>query len=172
MDDVSIQGFRPEHHRANGPLRGTKADIWEAGHRVPFFVRWPQRLAGNTTCDATVCLTDIYATAADILGIEIAGAQAEDSVSLLPLLLGESTSRGVPVVHHSISGMFAIRDRSWKLVCGNGSGGRETPKGKPFAEPYQLYDLTRDLAEAEDLANSHAEVVQSLTQQLEKIRKP
>ena len=44
VKDASVQGYYEENHIANGPLRGTKADIWEAGHRVPFFVRWPERI--------------------------------------------------------------------------------------------------------------------------------
>ena len=41
VGDETIQGYRPEHHRANYLFRGTKADIWEAGHHVPFFASWP-----------------------------------------------------------------------------------------------------------------------------------
>ena len=50
-----------------------------------------------------------------------------------------------PVVHHSAGGMFAIRDGKWKLVLGNGSGGREQPRGKPFDKPYQLFNLVADV---------------------------
>ena len=42
LADETIQAYYERNHTANGPLRGTKADIWEAGHRVPFFVRWPE----------------------------------------------------------------------------------------------------------------------------------
>ncbi|MCA9131949.1 MAG: arylsulfatase [Planctomycetales bacterium] len=170
VDDPTIQGFRAEHHRANGPWRGTKADIWEAGHRVPFWVRWPGRLPAGTTCAATICLTDIYATCADLLGVELGNEQAEDSVSLWPLLLGEAESRGVPVVHHSVQGMFAIRQDRWKLVCGTGSGGRQKPQGKPFEQPYQLYDVQHDATESQDVAAEHPEVVADLTAVLQDIR--
>lgn len=170
VEDVAVQGYRPEHHRANGPLRGTKADIWEAGHRVPCLVRWPNVVAEQASCSATVCLTDLFATCAEIVNAELDNEVAEDSVSWMGLLSGDAVSRGVPVIHHSSGGMFAIRDGRWKLVCGNGSGGREQPRGKPFEGPYQLFDIEADLAETGDLAERHPEVVAKLTEQLEAIR--
>ena len=58
--------------------------------------------------------------------------------------------------------MFAIRDGRWKLVLGNGSGGRQTPRGEPFARPYQLFDLSRDPGEADDVAAANPEIVERL----------
>ena len=66
--------------------------------------------------------------------------------------------------------MFAIRAGKWKLVAGNGSGGREKPRGKPFERPYQLFDLSTDLAEKHNVIEEHQEVAQQLESQLEKIR--
>lgn len=171
VDDVAIQGYRPEHHRANGPLRGTKADIWEAGHRVPFFVRWPGRVPAGARVGATVCLTDFFATCADLLDVPLGDDAAEDSFSFLELATtGASAQVRPPVVHHSVAGMFAIRKGRWKLVAGNGSGGRQKPKGKPFGKPYQLYDLDSDLGEERDVAAQHPEIVAELSAQLEAIR--
>ncbi|MCA9126669.1 MAG: arylsulfatase [Planctomycetales bacterium] len=170
VDDHSIQGFRAEHHRANGPLRGTKADIWEAGHRVPFFVRWPAELEANQRVHATICLTDIYATVAEIVGTELGPDEAEDSSSIAAALRGASYTRGAPVVHHSSAGMFAIRDQQWKLVCGTGSGGRQQPRGEIFGTPYQLYNLEEDIAETQDVAEQHPQIVAELTAKLETIR--
>ena len=66
--------------------------------------------------------------------------------------------------------MFAIREGRWKLVLGNGSGGREKPAGKPFAEPYQLFDLSADIAETTDLASEKPDEVRRLTTLAEEIR--
>jgi arylsulfatase A len=170
VDDVHVQGYRPEHHLANGPLRGTKADIWEAGHRVPFFVRWPGMVAAGTRCEQTICLTDFFATCAEVVKRPLGDDRAEDSFSFLPLIRGESSELRAPVIHHSGSGMFAIRSGKWKLVAGNGSGGRQQPKGKPFAKPFQLFDLEADLGEANDVAKQHPEIVLELTAKLQQIR--
>ena len=170
VDDVQVQGFRGSNHRANGPLRGTKADVWEAGHRVPFLARWPKQIQAGSQCERTSCLTDLYATFAEILGIELTNNEAEDSISMLSSLKGGSTVRSAPVINHSARGMFAIRDGSWKLVLGNGSGGRQAPRGKPFEKPYELYDLSDDIAETHNVAAQNRDVVERLTKQLELIR--
>ncbi|MFN3190690.1 MAG: sulfatase family protein [Aureliella sp.] len=177
VDNVAVQGFKQSRHRANGPLRGTKADVYEAGHRVPCFVRWPAQIEAGKDLKTVVCLTDIYATLAEVVGQSLGDSEAEDSVSLVSLFdqsfddtESERTARGAPVINHSGSGMFAIRDGRWKLICGNGSGGREQPKGKPFTRPFQLYDLASDLAESNDLAGKYPERVESMYGVLEKLR--
>ena len=66
--------------------------------------------------------------------------------------------------------MFAIRDGRWKLVAGNGSGGREKPSGKPFERPYQLFDLEIDPSEKRNVYDRHPIVATRLEQALESIR--
>jgi arylsulfatase A-like enzyme len=169
--DVSVQGYHPEVHRANGALRGTKADIWEAGHRVPFLVRWPGVLAAGQTRSETICLTDFYASCADLVGAAATEQGGEDSFSLLPLLRGSGRDFArAPVIHHSASGMFAIRDGAWKLVAGNGSGGRQQPKGEPFAAPFQLFELDVDLRESVDRIEEEPQRAAKMAALLEEIR--
>lgn len=170
VDDATIQGYRAGNHRANGPFRGTKADIWEAGHHVPLVVRWPGYVDAGTKCEATVCLTDLYATFAEIVGVRLADNCAEDSISMVSLVSGREAARAAPVIHHSANGMFAIREGKWKLVAGNGSGGRETPRGKPFEKPYQLYDMSVDIGETNDVAAQNPQIVDRLSERLEQIR--
>lgn len=170
VEQSSVQGFRKERHQSNGPFRGTKADIWEAGHRVPFFVRWPGKVKPQTENGNTICLTDIYATLATIVQSPIGDSEAEDSFSLSKMLQGSTTPRPAPVIHHSGSGMFAIRSGKWKLIAGNGSGGREAPKGAPFGKPFQLFDISQDISEQRDVAAQNPEVVAELSAALEEIR--
>jgi len=171
LDDETVQGFRSDHHRANGPFRGTKADIYEAGHRVPFLASWPGTIKPGTKCDKTICLTDIFATCVEITGRDLPEESAPDSFSLLSLLRGgEWTSPRAPVIHHSVGGMFAVRDGQWKLILGNGSGGREAPKGKAFQQPYQLYDMSTDASEEKNVAQSHPDIVTELEAKCLKIR--
>lgn len=169
--DVTVQGYHPEVHRANGPLRGTKADVWEAGHRVPFLVRWPGVVEPGSRPDQTICLTDFYATCAALVGAPATEIGGEDSFSLLPILQGDlGLFDRAPVIHHSAAGMFALREGDWKLVAGNGSGGREQPRGKPFEGPFQLYHLGHDLGETNDLAEQEAARVAAMTGLLESLR--
>jgi len=171
--DPTVQAYRSDHHRSNYVFRGTKADIWEGGHHVPFFVRWPGRVKPGTRCEETICLVDLFATAADILGASPPKGAAEDSYSFLPLLDGRpSDFDRPPVIHHSAAGMFAVRDGQWKLVLGNGSGGREPPRGKPFQRPYQLFDLAADISERHDLIEKHPDVAKRLEAACQRIRLP
>ncbi|WP_237226797.1 sulfatase family protein [Rubinisphaera sp. JC750] len=170
VDDESIQGYRPEHHTANANWRGTKADVWEAGHRVPFLVRWPGKVTAGGVCETTICLTDLFATAADVVELELPENAAQDSFSILPLLKGEQEFERAPVINHSAAGMFAIRDGKWKLVLGNGSGGRQAPKGKPFAKPYALFDLEADPSETTNVIDEHPEIAADLEERCLAIR--
>ncbi len=171
VEKETIQGYRPSHHTANGPFRGTKADIWEAGHHVPFFARWPGKVAAGARASQTICLTDLFATFAEILDEQLPEDAAPDSFSLLPLLKGDPASfHRAPVIHHSGSGMFAIREGKWKLVLGNGSGGRQKPRGKPFAKPYQLFDLESDLSETENVIEQHPDIARRLESLCTEIR--
>jgi len=170
VTDPTIQGYAADHHRSNSSFRGTKADIWEAGHRVPFFARWPGEVEAGTESDRTICLTDLFATAAGIVETPLPGGAAEDSFSLLPLLKQKAGWDRAPVIHHSAQGMFAIRDGRWKLVAGNGSGGREKPVGEPFKKPYALFDLSEDPAEQNNVIDKVPEVAERLEAELESIR--
>ena len=155
-------------HFASADLRGYKADIWEGGHRVPFLVRWPGRIAAAATNTQLLCHTDLLATCAELLGANLPAAAGEDSVSFLPALLGtDRTPLREAVVHHSIEGKFSIRQGSWKLILAPGSGGWGKP-GDAAARSaglpeHQLYALDRDLAEAQNLAAANPAVVTRLT---------
>jgi len=172
VTDPSIQAYRADHHRANYVFRGTKADIWEGGHRVPFIVRWPGHTHAGTRCETTICQTDFMATCAEIVGAKLPDNAAEDSFSLVALFEGRPLPKArPPVIHHSGGGMFAIRDGKWKLVLGNGSGGRERPRGKPFAKPYQLFDLENDIGEKHNVIDEHPDIARRLEKEFQEIFK-
>lgn len=170
VDDQTVQGYRPEHHQANLHWRGTKADVWEAGHRVPFFVRWPAKIQKHGERRHTITHTDIYATLADVVSASLSSSEGEDSISWLPMVSDSAAERSASVINHSASGMFAVRSGPWKLIAGNGSGGRQKPKGSPFEKPYQLFNLEDDPSEEHNVAAQHLELVTKLTAELEKLR--
>jgi len=170
VDDPSIQAYRPENHTPNHVLRGTKGDIWEAGHRVPFFVKWPSHLNGDRRVDTAISQTDIFATLAEILGESPPVGAAPDSFSLVPFLHAEpNAARAEPIIHLSGRGMLAIRDGDWKLVIGNGSGGREAPRGDPFERPYQLFNIADDLSEDHDVIDEFPEIADRLERKFTEI---
>lgn len=161
------------NHKANGDWRGQKADIWEGGHRVPFIVRWPGKVLAGKSSAALICLTDVFATFAEIVGAQ-KPAEAEDSVSFLPVLAGKSGRARESVVHHSIDGTFAIREGKWKLIPALGSHGFSVPKqvkpevGGPEG---QLYDLEADPREERNLWSERNDVVARLSSVLDGVRR-
>lgn len=138
-------------HLSHGPWRGTKADIWEGGHRVPFLARWPGHTPAGSVCHDPISLNSLFATAADLCSATLPADAAPDSFSIAPHLRGESPEKPTHphLIHHSISGMFAIRRGPWKFIDGSGSGGWS--KGGQDNHPAQLYHLGNDPAESKNL---------------------
>ena len=149
-------------HHASGPYRGYKGEIYEGGHRVPLLVRWPGVVAPGTQSDQLVCLTDLMATCAEVVGEGLPPDAAEDSFSLVPAFQGNASG---PIrehlVNHDVRGNFALREGNWKLVL----------LGATEDQPvqYELYDLDHDAAEASNLAAKHPERVQRMIATLEQI---
>jgi len=160
---LAALGHHPSYH-----FRGHKADIYEGGHRIPLLVRWPARVQPGSASDEVVCLSDLIATCADMLGEPLPQNAGEDSVSNLPVWLGEAHDRPLreATVHHSINGYFSIRKGHWKLEMCPGSGGWSYPKPGDEPEgspPIQLYDLNADISERIDVQDRHPEIVAELT---------
>ena len=110
---ADLPKLREMGHDACRPFRGHKADIFEGGHRVPMIVRWPGVIAPNTTATQTVCLTDLFATVADSIGVPLPADSAPDSFSWVSLFKNPSAPQVRPsTIHHSINGSFAIRTRA------------------------------------------------------------
>ncbi len=162
VDELESKGHFPSELR-----RGYKADIWDGGHRIPFIVRWPAKIKAGSRTDQITCLADLMATSAEIVGAKLPDNAGEDSVSILPVLLGTAKEPvREAVVHHSISGIFAIRQGSWKLELCKDSGGWS--KGDKVETPGQLYDMSKDVGERSNEYAQHPEIVSKLTALLEK----
>jgi len=164
-----------EGHNSAGNWRGYKSHIWEGGHRVPFIARWPGKIEPDTVCDELICLTDLTATCAAIVGTELPENAGQDSYNILPALLAEKPGKPIreAIVHHSCFGVFAIRQGHRKLILETKcSGGWVEPGGegpKP-GSPGQLYNLADDPYEENDLWEKHPEIVEHLASLLEKYK--
>ncbi|WP_309710356.1 arylsulfatase [Armatimonas sp.] len=170
---AGIPAMQAKGHFPSAELRGSKSDIFDGGHRVPFFAHWPAKVKAGSKSAQLICHTDLMATCAEIVGAKLPDNAGEDSVSLLPALLDTAKAPlHEAVVHHSIEGAFAIRQGNWKLELCADSGGWSVPvPGSPEAKllpTTQLYDLSNDLAEAKNVQAEHPEVVARLTKLLER----
>ena len=167
VDKLEKQGHFPSERR-----RGYKADIWDGGHRIPFIARWPGQIAPGARCDQIVSLNDLMATCAELLGVKLPDNAGEDSVSILPALLGKADKPlREALVHHSVNGSFAIRQGRWKLELCPSSGGWSAPKpGSQEAKhlpPVQLYDMAQDVGERANQCEAHPEIVERLMKLLQ-----
>ena len=168
FDKLGKKGHNPSY-----VFRGHKADIFEGGHRIPFIAKWPGMIKPGSISDETICLTDLMATAADIVGYKLPDNAAEDSVSILPVLLQKKYKKPLreATVHHSCDGYFSIRKGKWKLELCPGSGGWSFPRpdSKKAKElpPVQLYDIKKDIGETKNVQHKYPEKVKELTELLQ-----
>jgi len=155
----------PQGHYPSGPYRGYKSDAWDGGHRIPCIARWPGVIDPGSACDELVCLSDLMATCAEIVGGALPDSAGEDSVSMMPLFKDPMAKIRGHVVHHSIIGKFAIRDGRWKLVLCPGSGGWTHPDREAAEEGLplvQLYDMQGDQGEKNNLHEREPERVKTM----------
>ena len=161
-------------HFPSAGYRGAKSDIWEGGHRIPFFSKWPGKIKPNTINHELISLNNLITTCAEITDFEIPENAGEDSFSILPLLLDKNNSNKQEiVVHHSINGKFSVRKGKWKLELCSGSGGWTEPKDSKAIEmklpEIQLYDLEKDTQENNNVYEKYPEIVKKLILELESI---
>ena len=159
-------------HLSNASWRGQKADIHEAGNRVPLMVRWPGKIAPGIS-EELACLVDIPATCAELAGIPLRQEGFEDSFSLAGHLLNQQPGKRPSLVVHSSQGMFGYRKGPWKVVEGLGSGGFTAPARETAAAGNpsgQLYHLREDPAESRNRWASDPQKAQALLAELSSLR--
>ena len=162
-------GYHYSLFNSNGELRGGKRDLYEGGIRVPFIVKWPKVIQAGRTTDHPSAFWDFLPTAC-----EMAGAEAPENIqgiSFLPLLKGENQPRH-PYMYWEYTakgGRVALRKDDWKIVRYD----IEKPNKKTNAtSSYELYNLTQDIGEKNDLASQHPEKLAELLKLLKSAREP
>jgi len=151
-----------------GPFRAHKTSVYEGGHRVPFVARWPGKIPAGKVCDETICLSDLLATCAALLGKTLPDDAGEDSFNILPLLLGQKPDGPVRVamINKACRGpSISIRQGPWKLILPDGCW--PTEEGVAALEAGklgkgELYNLADDIGESKNLYDQHPEIVKKL----------
>lgn len=162
--DTAIYG-----HDCNGPFRGWKAGLQEGGHRVPFFVRWPEKINPGGYCPTTIIFNDVIPTVAEMLNIGVDDHTAEDGKSFFRALMGEAHPESFheAIVHNHSNGTFAIRKGAFKLTV---VGPKTTAQVVDDAFPvsFELHDLSRDIEETTDVSRKHPGMVKEMHALLKK----
>jgi len=145
-------------HRPWGIFRGGKYSSFEAGTRIPFIVRWPEKIKPGVS-DALVSHVDLYASLAKLVGQKVKQGAAPDSKELLDAFLGKDQV-GRNYVMEAASGL-SISDHQWKYIEPNNDRKFNTSTNTELGnDPKpQLYNLKEDIGEKHNLAADKPELV-------------
>jgi arylsulfatase len=146
----AVGGHDLAFFEANGNLRGQKGNLWEGGIRVPFLARWPGKIKAGAVSDLPAGFLDLFPTFAAVAGADVPGDV--DGLSFLPTLLGQEGQKPREFLYWEYpagGGWQAVRLGPWKGVR------TQLAQKKPL----ELYDLSKDPGEKEDVASKHPELV-------------
>jgi len=164
IDDNTIVFFTSDNgaakrfdgiHNSCGKMKGHKRSMNEGGIRVPMVVRWPGKIKPGQVSDLPWYFPDVMPTLAELGGVSKEVPKNVDGVSIVPTLLG----KGKQEMHEFLfwsSGVHAVRMGKWKGI----GGGKRKAK-------IRLYDLSKDIGEANDVAAEHPDIVKKISEIME-----
>ncbi len=162
---------------SSGPLRGSKYNTFEGGHRVPAIFNWPRNLPAGRVCETPISSMDVFPTIAAITGADLPEDRTLDGRNIWPLLQGHSLSPPREFEYfYNDNNLQAIRKNNWKLhlprqledVPWWQKAGRE--RFTPLAEPF-LVNLGTDIGETRNVAAAQPEIVAELTEEATSVRR-
>ena len=153
------QSLETHQHDSRGGLREGKRSVYEGGHRVPFMVRWPAGIdKPSRQYDGLVGQVDLLATFAELLEVKLPQNAGEDSQSFASVLLDANTKpERLPLINHGNNGQYAITTGKWKLVLPSKNS------------PAQLFDLSMDQSEENNVVEENPGIAARLTKQINSI---
>ena len=157
-------GADPDYFNSNGPLKGYKRDLYEGGVRVPT-IAWGPGFVKTGKTDHVSAFWDFMPTFAEMVGGEI--PKDIDGISLLPTLKGEEGQKQHKYLYwefHEKGGRLAIRKDNWKYIHYNVFDTTNMTT--------ELYDLSQDIGETNNLADENPELVKELEQLMQSARVP
>lgn len=139
----------------NSPLKGKKGSLWEGGIRVPWAMRWPGVIDPGSVINDPVISFDILPTVVEAAGGTVKPEWKLDGRSFYPLMKQPSKLLPTRTLHwrqHGAQGSISMREGKWKYIHNRSEAG---------AEP-ELYDLAKDLSEANNVASKHPELLKRM----------
>lgn len=164
-EDIHVGNASHSGVGSAGPFRGRKRSLYEGGVRMPFIVRWPQKIPAGRVDDSTVMSgVDMLPTICALAGAQSPKDWKLDGVDMSGTLKGSPTHRAKPLMwdfRYGVAGdtlnrspMLAIRDGDWKLLM------------NPDRSRVELYDIPHDPSELNNVADRHPDVVRKLSDAL------
>lgn len=158
-------GADPDYFDSNGPLKGYKRDLYEGGIREPMIAWWPGKIKQGSTTDHISAFWDVMPTLTEIAGAKT--PEILDGLSFLPALLGQGGQKKHDSMYwefHEQNGRQAVRKGEWKLVRYNVL--------IPAKTTTELYDLSNDKGEENNIAEKNPEIVSGLLKIMAQSRVP
>lgn len=168
----------PTGRGSAGPMSGGKFCTMEGGHRVPGIFAWPKHFQAGVVSDVTMTSMDLLPTFCQLAKVDLPTDRVIDGKNIAAILSGESSETPhKSIYYYNGANLQAVRQGDWKLHLPRTTKdqpfwSRKPGKGKGFVnlEEPRLFNLAADLAEKNDLAAKHPEVVKKLEAQAAVIR--
>jgi len=178
IDDRTLVVFTSDNGAAsrwggsNLPLSGFKGSTMEGGMREPAVMRWPGKIPAGKTCDELASTLDLMPTLAQLAGTKAPPDRIIDGKTIWPLMAGKQGSKSPhkAFYYYKIDQLQAVRSGKWKLHLPYQIKKRNQQKAASNA-PLKLYDLETDIAETNNVADRHPDVVKHLFALAEKARR-
>ena len=148
-------GNDPEYFDSNGVFSGTKRDLYDGGIRVPFIATWPNKIQANSESDIVTAFWDFLPTMSELTGVS--SDHPTDGVSILPTLLDQPGQAEHEYLYWEFAerqGRVALRQGNWKAVRYHASIDPDSP--------LELYDMSVDPGEMNNVADQHPAVASEL----------
>ena len=158
-------GGDPDYFDSNGPLKGYKRDLYEGGIREPMIAWWPGKIKSSSKTDHVSAFWDVMPTLNELAGAKT--PENSDGISFLPTLLGKEGQKKHETLYwefHELNGRQAVRKGNWKLIRYNVM--------IPAKTTTELYDLSKDLGEENNVADKNPEIVKELLKIMAQSRTP
>lgn len=155
-------GADPDFFNSYGPLKGCKRDVYEGGIRVPMIAWMPEKIAAGKTTDLVSAFWDIMPTMADLIGRDL---PKTDGISLLPTLFAKGEQEQHEYLYwefHELGGRQALRSGDWKII--------RQPIKDAEKTSVELYNLTNDIHEDENLSEKYPDKLKELELLLDNAR--
>ncbi|MFT3747913.1 MAG: arylsulfatase [Agriterribacter sp.] len=157
-------------HAPSGPLRGGKYSAFDAGTRVPFIVKWNKSIKAGKTSNVLFSQVDLLSCFAALTGQQLTAGEAGDSFNALDVLLGRSDKNRKYVIEHANT--LSVIKGKWKYIEPNDGPAINKQVNIELGNlpKAQLYDLSEDIGEKNNLAEKHPQVVKKLSALLQRVK--